>query len=240
MFDNDKIEALDKNQATYNEKLSNIDPIHYVELVSNEFHSLSEIIKDFFLSKKDEIKAIYNHIRNNDFPYNKINCFDIQAAIASYMDYNTGLVDYVLRILDLQESDEISTETLTASLDKVSDKDSMFTHRLFTYGTDESPVENKDLNESMKNIEVLIDMDHNFNTFKMEIIDVVNKYNEIKDNPYKAEIMKKGILFMINSIRTYHYYCIKAIFRCYTSIHKSIQNRTPVSGEKKVPEYQMF
>jgi len=230
------LEELEKTFNSFFDKISSEETEKYSEYVSSEFKAYSDIIREFFTGKENEIKNIYSYIRNKEFPYNKIKSPDIVKSRHMYIEYLTGMTKYMVKMTELQSTDDVDKEKLCDNISKIKDRDNQFVTSIF--GGDENPPIDEDLDSSMKNIEVLIDTNSDFNVFKTDITNLINKYNSSSEL-YKP-VVSKGVMVYINSIRFYIYSCIKSILNCYMCIQNSLQHRTPVNPPKETPQYQMF
>ena len=231
--------SLEELDNTFNEFFSKIDSgeiSKYTEYVANEFETYSNIIRGFFTGKENEIKGIYMSIRQKEFPFNKIVSPDINEARNMYMEYFKGMTEYMFKMTELKSSDEINTDSLIGNINKIRERDRSFVESIF--GGEKNPPIEDDLNSTMRNVEVLIDVNSEFGAFKSKISNLINEYNSSEDI-YKPAI-SSAISVYINSIRFYNYMCIKAILNCYNAIINSIQVRESANPKPPTPEYQIF
>lgn len=207
-----------------------------VEAVRTTLNAYKKLVASFFTDKADEIHFIYTSIKNNAFPYNKVETTDCNTARHNYNEYLEGFQTYIDRLMDLETSDEVDHNRLNQSLKDVADRDANFILKLMNSET--NPKEPTDINGAMKNVEVLIDLYHQMDN----LCNMLAKYSirlSSVDPGYRNE-MVSGLVLMAKSIIHFHHVIIFEILDCYDAIHNSIQKRTPVNGEKKVEEYQIF
>ncbi len=230
------LEELENSFNSFAKKFSDEEIEKFTEYVTSEFNTYSGIIRNFFTGKEDEIKNIYYSIRTNKYPYNKIKSVDVVQSRHMYLEYSAGMTEYMLRMTDLKNTDNVNVNTLSDNIALIRERDELFILSIF--GGDKNPPIDEDLNSSMKNIEVLIDTNSDFNVFKTNISNLVNKYNST-DELYKS-VVSKAVTVYVRSVRQYIYYCMKTILNCYMDIQDSLKSRTPVTPPKETPEYQMF
>lgn len=232
------LEELDNIAGEFNNKFHTGEVSKFSVYISDEFSRYSDVIRSFFINKEKEIRNIYSAIRNKEFPFNKIKSADVNQARHIYREYFDGMNEYVFKMTDLKSTDQINTDVLKENLTKIAERDRIFIESLF--GGDKNPVVEEDLNSAMKNIEVLIDINEDFNYFRSKINEIVNKYEAVEDNSIYANSIMAGICQYADSIRLYNHKCLEAILKCYTSIIESIQVRESVIPKPTIPEFQIF
>ena len=163
---------------------------------------------------------------------------DINFISSTYLEYFEGMIEFINKVVDLHDSDEVSNESISSTINKINERDSEFIESLF--GGSRCSESSVDINTAMLNVEKLIDINEDFSMF----IDTVNKVSECAQNnnssKYKNEIIL-ALNVLLKSIRLYNKKCISNILKTYDKITASIQVRTPTSGVlHKVPKYQMF
>lgn len=209
-----------------------------MKLTEKEFLVYQELIRSFFTGKEDEIKSIYDSIKNNDYPYNKIQDIDIAYAENTYSQYLEGLMEFVNVTTKLKDTDTVPVDKVRDTINTVANKDKSMLSSLF--GGDMNPVIDMSIDVAMKNIEVLINIDGDFS----KSIDGCNsvlvplRLSGIPDT-YHNEIFD-AVKILFESLRTYNFKCICTIFDTFEKIHDSIQTRTPVNGVVEKPKYQLF
>lgn len=226
------VEIYDRNTQS----LKTLEPAHYVEFMAKEFQDYSNFIRDFFISKQNEIRGIYEAIRGNLYPYNKVSILDTNAARHMYLEYMEGMLDFINHNLDLKDTDKVDPELVQAKYNEMSELNDSFINALFN--GEKISIEPNDINDAMKSVETLIDVNNDFNKFKVIISDIVNKYNAVTDT-YKGSALC-GVKFFIDSVRFYNMKVIESILSSYQAIIDSMKNRTPVQGVQETPKYQVF
>lgn len=229
-------QALEEIYAEYSPRIEQADPSNLVTIVETEFTQYKNAVTTFFTDKADEIRSIYKSIRENAMPYNKISSADSNKARHIYMEYYDGLKEYLTKLLDIKGTDEVDSNVLAGGITKVKTRDHEFIDSI--YGAEKNPPEEMDLNSAMMNIEVLIDLYNNADFMIGDLKKFVSMHANAEAT--YAEQMASGLKLLAHSIRHFHKDMIKEILECYDKIHNSIQNRTPVGGEKIVEKYQLF
>lgn len=209
----------------------------YTRLTQKQFEMYGSIIKDFFVGKESEIKNIYNSIRNNSFPYNKVECIDINNAMNLYKDYFEGMWEFVNKVCDLRDTDDVKIDNIISTITKVNDKDKEFISSIL--GGDRNPSQVVTLDDAMKNVECLIDIDSKLQNYIKLIDTLCCKTNTLQTQKYNEQI-NNGICVVITSIGFFISRCMEEIIATYDRIIKSMTSRVPSTGTPEVPEYQMF
>lgn len=229
---------IEKVNALYGEICRELDsceePSLCMDIVKKEFYSFSEIIRTFFVGKESEIKYIYNSIREHKFPYNRISCIDVSVAKHMYSDYIVGMIEFINKLANLKDGDNISIDAVGKTIEKVIEKDEDFISSIF--GGEKNKTQSMDIDSAMKNIEELIDVEGQLSEFEGYARSLSNL---TFSNTYKP-VAIKGFKIYFKSVLNYNSKCIEEILSCYDKIHKSIQNRTPAKGVIEKPEYQLF
>lgn len=196
-----------------------------------------EIISSFFLGKKDEIKKIYDSLKNNMFPYNRISSIKLDVAMYDYSNYSNGMIEFIRRTTDLKDTDEVNKDSVRNTIDSVRSKNDDFVESIFDGRLNE--VCDMDLDSAMKNVEILIDVEPTLSKY-------VNIGKQIKSSilsnnseKYKEEILDSMKIYTI-SILQFYYKCLIEIFNTYEKISTSMKSRTPAGGVKEIPKYQLF
>ena len=219
-----------------NTKISDISSI--TDVLIEDIKSYNNIISSFFVGKENEINKIYYSIKNKKFPFNKVDVLDINFISSTYLEYFEGMIEFINKVVDLHDSDEVSNESISSTINKINERDSEFIESIF--GGCRCSESSVDINTAMLNVEKLIYINEDFSMF----VDTVNKVSECAQNnnssKYKNEIIL-ALNVLLKSIRLYNKECISNILKTYDKITASIQVRTPASGVlHKVPKYQMF
>lgn len=230
-----KLQAL---YEVFTNELSNItDASQMMECLKKQLLCYSEIIRSFFTGKDNEIRNIYQAIREQRFPYNTVHGCDVNFAIHAYKDYLEGLSVFVFKVLDLNDSDMIDINKIHETAISVMERDSEFMDEIF--GGSKNPNVDMDLDSAMKNIESLLDINDNISSY-IEIckrmIDIVNAH---PTEVYK-DVRVEGIKIFISSISNYNYKSIDSVLTTYENILNSMNERVPVKGNPVVPTYQLF
>lgn len=208
-------------------------PIQTCDLLKKELYAYSEIISSFFIGKEEDIKNIYKLIRNNERPYNKITCSDVNIAISNYSSYFDGLYHFVSTVCGLLDTDTQVSENILGTTDKVSEKDNDFVASLFVNK------ETFNLDQAMQNVEALVDVYKNLDSYIICVVTLSNKIKENNCEKYKNEI-SVAYKVLVKSIRGYIANLISEILSTYSSIEESIKTRESVKGTPVAPEYQIF
>lgn len=209
----------------------------YVDWTQNEFNEYSDIIQSFFVGKQNEIKEIYNAIRMNEFPYNKIRFIDINMAIHMYGDYFKGMTEFIRKVTDLKDSDEVENNSIQMTIEHVQKKDTGFIDSII--GGERNPETEVDLDTAMINIESLINIYNDFDQFKELLNTLCDNISSNGSTKYANEIASSMRAFIMSFSR-YNNKCIKEILITYNNIRTSMEHRVPVDGDKKIPEYKLF
>ena len=229
-------ENLKKLIALHNETTSKFQSGKCPDIVIDEFNNFSNLIKEFFVGKEEQIKNIYNIIRNNSLPYNRIKIVDVNMARHLYNEYLEGLKEYADKYTSLREGDNIDKEAISNMTNRVSERDTEFIDSIF--GGEKNPEAEADIDTAIKNVETLIDIDGDFSKFISISNEICNKVISANTGSY-TDAIDEGLKVFFKSISYYNFKCIKEIFETFEKIEESIQTRTPAI-DKEVPQYQIF
>lgn len=235
-MDNEFESLIKSSDDINNTKITEISSI--TDVLIEDIKTYNNIISSFFVGKENEIKQIYNSIKNKKFPFNKVSVLDINFVSNTYLEYFEGMIEFINKVVDLNDSDEVSNESISSTINKINERDSEFIESIF--GGSRCSESSVDINTAMLNVEKLIDINEDFSMF----INTVNKVCEYAQNnnssKYKNEIIL-ALNVLLKSIRVYNRNCVSNILKTYDKITASIQVRTPASGVlHKVQKYQMF
>lgn len=220
-----------------NSKVDACDPSSLVTLVRDEFSQYKNTVASFFTDKANEIRFIYDSIRSNAFPYNRMMLADSNKAMHLYLEYFEGMQKYLDRVFNLKSTDEVDSAKLSVNITSMIARDHDFVDSIYSEET--NPKEENDLNSAMLNVEVLIDVYNGADAYYHLLGTYADKLASV-DPLYKDQCIL-AMKLMAHSVRHFHKDIIKEILGCYDIIHDSIQRRTPVGGEPKpVDPYQVF
>ena len=223
------IETLQALHAENTARINNASNGEILSILDDEISTYKKIVTDFFVEKKDELAHIYKSINTRAFPYNRIVCEDINTTRFEYGEYCEGMIAFVNKLLELYDGVSVNPELVNTSLGNISQRDQEFINS-------SRPQEEMDINNAMKNIEVLIDIYDDFTDFHNRVATMTE---QIGKDQYSG-LKETGVKILVNSIRAYNNHVIGSVLCCYDKIHESIQHRTPVSGDPETPQYALF
>ena len=200
-----------------------------------------DIIENFFYINRATIKGIYEAIKFGALPYNKVFCKDVNKIAFDYNDYLNGLIIFVNKFMDIRKSDDINKDKIDISLSKIIEKDKRFIEDLFigVFKSADTNIEDECyLSDAMKNVEYLIKLCDFLKEVSETAEDFASSISKV-DDEYKDYALRAFKLY-VTSVRFYIVNIIETIANCYNSIVGSTSHRTPVSGDKKEPTYQIF
>lgn len=196
------------------ESFDNADEECLEDKFTKELSKESSHIKEFFCCDKCKsiIKEIYEKIRNNEIPYNKVNTIDVNKVIATYKEYNDGMITFIKKImLSNNELDDVVEDKIHKSIER--DKD--FIEQLFDDTKSEYSI-----NEAMMNIEYLVDLTKDIEVF-------VNNMNEFKLIKSDCEVKYLCEKLYAKSTSKFIHKLLKSIFKTFDAIKNSISTREP-------------
>ena len=222
-------------------KMKNVENVLQIPMLMRDlFNAYSDEIRMFFNGKEGRIKEIYSAIRTDSFPYNKIESINCVEANATYDDYVKGLIIYVNKVLNLQDSDQIAADVIKKHLSKMTNRDDDFIHRLVTGETNNgSCIEPESINDAMKNVEMLIEIDKTLESYITTASKLCNTAAQNTSENYQNEC-KDAVILYATSVARFNCMIIEAIFDCYNKIDESLNKRTPVNSKSITPELQVF
>ena len=83
-----------------NTKVSDISSI--TDVLIEDIKSYNNIISSFFVGKENEVKQIYNSIKNKKFPFNKVDVLDINFISSTYLEYFEGMIEFINKVVYMQ------------------------------------------------------------------------------------------------------------------------------------------
>lgn len=223
--------------STFAESTCNMSSADFSCEMTKELNNYSTAIKDFFTGKEEEIKYIYKSIRENKFPYNKVSCYDINSALHQYMEYYPGLVEFINKLIDLKDSDNIDPSSVQSTIANVNNRDKEFICSIVC--GEKNELEEMGINDAMKNVESLIDIYNSLSDYKKMVENACRTVDNNNCGKYCNEI-KQGLKVLVTSITCFNSKVISEVVKTYDKIHQSIQERTPVKPPVETPKYQMF
>lgn len=212
-------------------------PLEISSLTIGLFNDYSEIIKTFFCGRENEIKRIYEAIRGDMYPFNKVSIIDVNMAIHCYSDYFKGLLEFANKISKLNDNNSVDPESVSKTLEMVRGKDKNFIDSLF--GGEINPEITTDIDTAMVTVEAFIQLDKSFSEFVSVTKSVTNRAAASNSTKYNTQVME-GLRVFVSSFAYYNFRCIKEIVKTYNDIITSIASRTPARGVKEVETYQVF
>jgi hypothetical protein len=226
-----------------NESILNIDkclqntkcPKECVDLLFTEFNKYKEIISDFFTGKENDIKSLYRIIKNETHSFNKISYIDVNHGNHLYSEYSSGMLGFVKKMIEIQDTQNINIEAVKNKLEMISKKDCDF--RISILGGERNAKTTGSISEAMVNIEVLIDINNDFDNYIKVLEDLLVKIN--KENKY-INLITCGIKLYVKSICSHYNECIKLSLNTYSKLNESIKKKTHINGVIKKPEFQLF
>lgn len=208
-----------------------------VAYTNTQIEKYRNIVQSFFVGKKDELQGIYQALKETKFPYNRIDFIDINLATHMYGEYFQGLVRFVEKISDLRNTDDVNNEKMMNAIIHVKNKDMEF--RKSIIGGERNTVSTVDLDNAMINVESLINIYNDFEEFHKCLEMLSGNIQDNKCEKY-ANTIVAGMKVFIMSFIYYNDSCIREILSTYKNIIKSMEHRTPASGEMQIPKFQLF
>ena len=224
---NSFLEMVDSSSVDFDE----IDDDCIEEGFINELEKESCHIKEFFYCNdcKSTIKDIYGKIRNNEIPYNKVETIDVNKIVATYKEYNTGMITFINKILDTnRDVDGIIEDKINRAIKR----DKEFIDDLF----DETESEYT-INEAMMNIEYLIDLNKDINSY-ISSIDSFNCFLNCCPSTLSSSKSLYKKLYAKSTGKFVHK-LLKSIFKCFDNIKESVKVRESVVKKPEVDEDKM-
>ena len=191
-------------------------------------------IPEFFYKgengEADNIKKIYNYIKENEDDKFVIETVDINQCGHVYTEYMDGMVKF---INDIKEINQLDTEKLSSYQEKFNiakNNDSIFIESLF-----EGKINQKEemvLEEAVNNVEYLIDFIPQIKSFKTTC-DLLEE--SVMDGcSDKNNLIQYSINMLFESVNNYCYNTLATVFETYNAISDHIFNET----EDKACEYK--
>lgn len=202
----------------------------------NFISGATNFLDEFFVGKEDQIHRIYTAIKEGTYSNNLVTCVDLPVIFSKYMDYYTGMVDFVKSAISINDDDEIETSVALMKLETIREKDNDFIDNLF-FSEDAS--EEMSINDAMKNVEMISDLMDFEGKANAQIDQLMcsfaksQKYGKINDEGI-AVYMQSVCTFVMDMVIKicYIYHCI-----CVNMNAVAASRFIP---KKETPEYQIF
>ena len=240
VIDMDKNQSLDQIFNDFKDYICSVTEYQYDKIsvaTSKLFRRYSEYIKLFFCDKEDEIKGIYQSIREDIFPFNKITSIDVNMAMHCYSDYFKGLIQFAKKVADLKDTDDIDPVSVANTIATVKSRDKDFIDSLF--GGERNPEITADIDTSMVTVEAFIQLSKSFDEFDLVMHTITLDATKSNSKKYNEAVLD-GLKVYAISVGYYNYRCLNEITQTYMKITNSMKSRTPAGGVKEVETYQLF
>lgn len=194
------------------------------------------ILDGFFSDKADQIHGIYTAIKENAYPFNRVEVIDLPVAYSKYMDYYPGMLEFCEATASLTDNDDIVVESAASTVDTVIGRDKKFVDSIFFMESYDS----MNLNDAMKNVEMISDLvafeeklKTDIDAMKASFDSFSAKYNDVKES---------GVSMYMQSVASFLMDMIMKIVYTYHQIVVSMQDRagSDFIPKKETPEYQIF
>jgi hypothetical protein len=186
-------------------------------------HDNKNRIFTFVSDNKNNIKNIYETIKNGDCRRCRVNVYDLNIVMHKYNEYLDDMISYIPEFKDKYIiNNEIS---LLDTINKMIKKDSGF----FDSVAEKS---NYSISEAMQNIEILT----GFKDF------IKNNMHKLEDNILTLdcddEIKKGFVMLFASSLSTFITYVVNAIFSTFTEITVALESyNSPVIESTRKKSY---
>ena len=206
-----------------------------IDITQRELDKYDAFLKEFFTSKRNELTAIYTGIKNNSYPYNELCTTDLPKITNDYSDYFIGLLEFGNKITMLRDSDEISADTISDTISKVSERDNDFVHALF----DDCVDKHASIDKAACNLDLIKAVSESISNYKSGVISIIQKAIKNDCKKYRSQILE-GLKVVAHSVISYNLDTVCDLAKTFSDIMLSMKNRTPVGGAEKPAIYSMY
>ena len=220
------------DNATPGYKTNAENPSGALDVFSVEITNQMTQIEDFFVSDQGSIKGIYDAINRKEFPYNEVLAVCTKTALNEYKDYFNGMRQFIDKVYDLKAEDQVNKESVEKMITKVVNVDKEYIDGLF-----EKKGKAK-LDIAVNCLETMVELMDEMKASLEDAGNIVER--EANVDPEYQSYAKRVCLIAMESLRYFYMRIICEAFSCYSSICKSMEKRTPVSGEVETPKFQLF
>jgi hypothetical protein len=208
------------------------------EIVIGEYDAYLKLIPEFFSSHGEAagIKDMYKKLKELDrFRDRIISAIDITRIGNIYVEYYTGMCDFVDEVIENAESSNGISNDLIEALDLAKKGDPQFVDSLFG-GKNGERVDTR-LTEAVANVEYLIDF---IEVLKMMKLNAERFYGAAA-SVNQDDTVKESIKLLVSSAGTYCSRLIIEIFENYTKITDTLNNKftTPEENSEQ-QELKLF
>lgn len=212
-------------------------PDAYGQILNKFLNDCTDNAMSFFASKKDDMKMIYNAIRDNKYPYNKILSCSVEDAMLKFSEYFQGLHEYAENLVKLDNTKNISKDAIKKMVSDVDEKNSCFVESIIRGSR--NPEKSVSISEAMMNVEnlkLIISSYMSYNEKTKPIFEALKS----NDKSIYIEEIKLGLRTYVTAIGDFAYCCLVEIINSYNNIMTSMKCRIPANGIKETPKYKIF
>lgn len=191
------------------------------EIVISEYDAYLKLIPDFFSShgEANGIRDMYKKLKELDGVRDRvIPVIDLSKVGNIYVEYYTGMCDFVDEVIEKATSSGVTSE-LTEALELAKKGDPQFVDSLFG-GKNGERVDTR-LTEAVTNIEYLIDFIEVLNIMKLNAQRFYGTAASVKDN----DCVRESVKLLATSAGIYCSKLLAEIFADYTKITNTLNNK---------------
>lgn len=212
-------------------------PRFYGQILNKFLTDCTDIAISFFDARKDDVKMIYDAIRDNKYPYNKVLTCSVEDAMLKFSEYFKGLHEYAGNLVRLDSSYNISKDAIKKMVSEVEEKNSCFVESIIRGSR--NPEKSVSISEAMINVENLKLVISSYMVYNEKAKPIFESLDG-KDNSMYMEEITLGLRTYTTAISDFAYCCLTEVVNSYNNIMDSMKCRIPANGIKEIPKYKIF
>ena len=183
-------------------------------------------IPEFFYKGEDgeseNIKKIYNYIKENTDDKFVIETVDINECGHVYTEYMDGMIKFINELKDINQYDTENLSAYKSKFNIAKNNDSIFIESLFNGKIKET--EEMTLTEAVKNVEYLIDFIPQIKSFKTtcELL----QESVLERDCFKNDLIEYSVNMLFESVNNYCFNTLNTVFETYNNISNHVFSKS--------------
>lgn len=206
-------------------------------LFSGAFKLIDDSVKRFFDGNRETIHELYEAIRHNTRPYNKIVGLNIHEIFMNYSEYEQGLHEFLTKCSELRDDMNVDKLAIRKRIMDISARDPEFINKFFDPRFAE--YRKMGLNDAMYNIETMIILHDEMVDHELAVKHAIGIIEENASVDYATEILD-GVKIYIKSVMHFYEEIYTAIFKLYLATLKSYETREPAKLKEVVRPHEDY
>lgn len=183
----------------------------------NELNGIEKTLRDFISDAGGNIKhVIYPALKSGDYSKNMVNDIDLNYIIATYMEYNEGMYEFVTKTISelLSEADNSVISNAYEHIKKAVERDKSFISSIAEVGE-------YNIVEAFKNVEAIVDVFELLDQIRTKLADIGDRIP--CENVTRKRALISTFYLYANSSIDFARYVANGIMESYGKVIRSIE-----------------